>query len=174
MYCGTDEFKVFTPNDWDAKKDIQYVADCVGEADERALVEQLGESYASIGYMLSTGIKFFLGPEGSSQYECLDYMSVTSKIEILGRLIRDNPPASGDLERFEQDLANCVTAEIECNRILYKYAVNAEKLWLSELQKSSDNLKVAEYNLDESIYCEYENYPAYYKNQRPWSGPLER
>ena len=100
-------------------------------------------------------------------------MCVASKIEILGRLIRENPPGSGNLKRFEADLANCLTANSEHERICFKYAANTEKIWLSELQKSADILKTAEMFLDESLTCEYDDYPTTPARPRSSSGPLD-
>jgi len=166
MNENCDQFRVSIPEDWDEKQDVEFVIDCVDHCDKQLLVETLVENCESLGRTLLHAIRFLLSQEESEQNEYLENLSVASRTEFLLRLIKENPPMRNNLERFEMDLANCVIAESEYNRILYKYAVNTEKLWLSELQMAADDLKAAECYLDESLWIEYRDYRDYGLNAR--------
>jgi len=158
MTDNIDRFKVCIPEDWDEKQDVEFVTNCVDHCDTQLLVETLVENCESLGLTLLHAIRFFLGQEESKQNEYLENLSVASRTEFLFRLIEEKPPMRNNLERFERDLSNCVIAESEYNRILYKFAVNTEKLWLSELQMAADDLKAAECLLEESLWIEYRDY----------------
>jgi hypothetical protein len=163
IFKALNTFNTKAPLDWDKKKDRDYYTEWYGpEAGCDHALEKIIESRASLNSGVRHAIGFLHGGINRDVLEVVDALSFPQRIEVLRLLILRVPPPTKEVERFMQDLANCLTVEAQQNEILSAYmATPKNSVWLRELQTLSDCLFAVDNNLRESMGAEYEKYDVY-------------
>ncbi len=154
-------FFVRVPKDWSKEKDAAYYRDWYGQGDFLDDARRrVAANYHIFGQLLTAGIGFFRQAEHKA-LELWNELPIETRMDELRLLIRAHPPASGELERFAEDLENGGTVVAEHSRLLESHVRNPGTVSIHEFVTLSDCIVTAQMNLDESLACEYEEFQSY-------------
>jgi hypothetical protein len=147
---------ITVPPDWTAEKDLEALEDRWDDCDNyfETAIEHVADGYSQLESIITRALNYYDQRPIYSLPGIIDL-----KLAWLTGQIADQEHRPQTVERFNGDIAYCRFALAEYARVMPAYDDDSGSLWTWPLVDLSDLIVDASMRLEESMRCEYKDFP---------------
>jgi len=152
------EYDISVPENWTVRDDVSDYLERFGlDPLYKDNLRRIASNFAALNRTVNHSIQYLIRVRLLEPLGLLEQLALEKRLDYLGQLIREHPPKADPKNRFEENLDNIRKVESERNRILWAYYCDPEAVRVYELSLLADLITVVDFELDESMVCEYED-----------------
>jgi hypothetical protein len=157
---------ITVPSDWDGQKDKNYSKEALGVESREELSKCIVSALEDYHGSLTFAYRFLTGQRCELSACAFHHLPLSSKVEMLKKLLQQRSQDEDYRERFDCDLRRFLDVERICMPVLERYVLSSETVWRRELVDVINAIRATMFDFSESMACEHDYCPQYFSVDR--------
>ena len=152
---------ILLPTGWTAEKDFEAYEYRWGEPEGDyfgAVLGRVAENYRELVKVVDAALAYFQSTDHRLVPVHPETLPLCEKLTRLSAITNMRKATYRYKSRFAEHLHNATWVDNERRRVLENYYLGEERSWLYPLCELADYLACAEFELDEAMMCEHDDY----------------